>query len=126
MKKPSSKVAHNRPKLFFSVLPIGPKPAQITFTLDFLFHKNVSLREFYKMTLVVVKVIVQQQKSKHRYSHFLTMFTFLLLYLKKNCTYVLVKSDHTVYFILRSIAIMERRRRQQQIISQSKSLDITR
>ena len=33
MKKPSSKVAHNQPKLFFSVLPIGPKPAQITFSV---------------------------------------------------------------------------------------------
>ena len=33
MKKPSSKVAHNWPKLFFSVLPIGPKPAQITFSV---------------------------------------------------------------------------------------------
>ena len=31
MKKPPLKVPHNHPKLFFSVLPIGPKPAQITF-----------------------------------------------------------------------------------------------
>ena len=34
MKKLSSKVAHNRPKLFFSVLQINPKPAQITFSVQ--------------------------------------------------------------------------------------------
>ena len=33
MKQLSSKVAYNRAKLFFSVLPIGPKPAQITFSV---------------------------------------------------------------------------------------------
>ena len=33
MKKPSSKIAHNRPPIFFSVLPIGPKPAQISFSI---------------------------------------------------------------------------------------------
>ena len=46
MKKPPSKVAHNRPKLFFSVLPTGPKSAQISYS----FHKNGSLRDFYIMT----------------------------------------------------------------------------
>ena len=30
MKQPPSKVAHNLPKPFFSVLPIGPNPAQIS------------------------------------------------------------------------------------------------
>jgi len=35
MKKTSSKVAHNRPKLFFSLLPIVPKPAQITFSVSY-------------------------------------------------------------------------------------------
>ena len=30
MKNPPSKVAHNRPRPFFSVLPIGPNPAQIS------------------------------------------------------------------------------------------------
>ena len=31
MKKPTSKVAHNGPKwFFFSVLPIGPNPVQIS------------------------------------------------------------------------------------------------
>ena len=30
MKKLPSKVAHNRPKFIFSVLPTGPKPAQIS------------------------------------------------------------------------------------------------
>ena len=33
MKKLPSKVAHNWPKFFFSVLPTGPKPAQITFSV---------------------------------------------------------------------------------------------
>jgi hypothetical protein len=33
MKKLASKVAHNRPKLFFSVLPTGPKPAQISISV---------------------------------------------------------------------------------------------
>jgi hypothetical protein len=32
MKKLHSNVAHNRPN-FFSVLPTGPKPAQITFSV---------------------------------------------------------------------------------------------
>ena len=40
--KPSSKVAHNRPKMFFSVLPKS----------HILFHKNGSMRDFYKMTLL--------------------------------------------------------------------------
>ena len=30
MKKPPSKVAHNRPRPFLSALPIGPNPAQIS------------------------------------------------------------------------------------------------
>ena len=30
MKNPPSKVAHNRPKLFFSVLPTDPNPAQVS------------------------------------------------------------------------------------------------
>ena len=29
VEKPPSKDAHNRPQFFFSVLPTGPKPAQI-------------------------------------------------------------------------------------------------
>ena len=33
MKKTPSKVAHNRPTHFFSVLPTGPKSAQITFSV---------------------------------------------------------------------------------------------
>ena len=33
MKKMPSKVAHNRPKCFFSVLPTGPKQAQISFSV---------------------------------------------------------------------------------------------
>ena len=47
MKKTLSKVAHNRPKLFFSVLPTGPKPAQIS---D-IFHRNLPPRDFSIMTL---------------------------------------------------------------------------
>ena len=30
MKEPPSKVAHNRPRAFFSVLPLGPNPSQIS------------------------------------------------------------------------------------------------
>ena len=30
MKKTASKVAHNRPKCFFSVMPTGPNPVQIS------------------------------------------------------------------------------------------------
>ena len=30
MKRTPSKVAHNRPRPFFSVLPIGPNPARIS------------------------------------------------------------------------------------------------
>jgi hypothetical protein len=30
MKKTNSKVVHNRPQFFFSVLPTSPKPAQIS------------------------------------------------------------------------------------------------
>ena len=30
MKKPASKAAHNRPPIFFSVMPTGPNPAQIS------------------------------------------------------------------------------------------------
>ena len=35
MKKISSKFAYNEPKLFFSVFLIGPKPAQITFSVPY-------------------------------------------------------------------------------------------
>ena len=31
--KPPSKVAHNRPKIIFSLLPIGQKPAQISISV---------------------------------------------------------------------------------------------
>ena len=33
MKKPASKVAHNRSKCFFSVMPTGPNSAQISITV---------------------------------------------------------------------------------------------
>ena len=33
MNKPPAKVAHNQPPFFFSVLPICPKPAQISFSV---------------------------------------------------------------------------------------------
>ena len=33
MKKTPSKVAHNRPNIFFSVLPTDPKPAQISISV---------------------------------------------------------------------------------------------
>ena len=47
MKKLPLKVAHNQPKSFISVLQTGPKPARISF----FSHKNVSLSNFYRMTL---------------------------------------------------------------------------
>ena len=36
MKKPPSKVAHNQPQFFFSLLPTGPKPAQISISVQLL------------------------------------------------------------------------------------------
>ena len=47
MKKLPSKVARNRPKLFFSLLPTCPKSAKISY----FFHKNGFLHDFYIMTL---------------------------------------------------------------------------
>ena len=46
--KLSSKVAHNRTKFFFQY----SQPAQNQPKSHFLFHKNVSLRDFYIMTLI--------------------------------------------------------------------------
>ena len=34
MKKPASKVAHNWPQILFSVLPTGPKSAQISYSVS--------------------------------------------------------------------------------------------
>ena len=48
MKKRPSKVAHNQPPIFFSILPTGPKSAQISY----FFNKNDYLRNFYIMTLI--------------------------------------------------------------------------
>ena len=50
MKKSPSKVAHNRPQFFFQYC----QSAQNQLKSHFLFHKNVSLRNFYIMTLGVV------------------------------------------------------------------------
>ena len=47
MKKSPSKVAHNRPQSFFSVLTTGQKLPKS----HILFHKNGSLYDFYLMTL---------------------------------------------------------------------------
>ena len=49
MKKPPSKVAHNRPSIFFQY----SQPAQNQPKSHFLFHKNVSLHNFYTMTLLL-------------------------------------------------------------------------
>ena len=54
MKKTPSKVAHNRPKTFFSLQPTGHKSAQISY----FFHKNGSLRDFYIMTFLEDILIV--------------------------------------------------------------------
>ena len=51
MKKTPSNDSHNLHP-FFSVLPTSPKPAQNQPKPHFLFHKNVSLRDFCRMTLV--------------------------------------------------------------------------
>ena len=48
MKKKLSKVAHNWPKFFFQYF----QPAKNQPKSHFLFHKNVSLRDFYIMTLL--------------------------------------------------------------------------
>ena len=49
MKKPTSKVVHNRPKFVFSVLSTGQKPKS-----QFLFHKNFILRDLCVMTLLTI------------------------------------------------------------------------
>ena len=66
MKKPLSKVAHNRPN-FFSVLPTGPKPAQIS---D-IFHRKLPPRDFSIMTLTLEDIIFND-------------WTFGLIFSKKN------------------------------------------
>ena len=48
-KKLPSKVAHNRPQFFFQYC----QPAQNQPKSHFLFHKNVSLCDFYVMTLLL-------------------------------------------------------------------------
>ena len=48
-KKTLSKVGHNQPKIYFSVLPTGPKPAQIS---D-IFHRNLPPCYFSIMTLLI-------------------------------------------------------------------------
>ena len=49
LKKTASKVAHNRPKFVFSVMP----PAQIQLKSKFLFHKNLPPQDFSIMTLTL-------------------------------------------------------------------------
>ena len=60
MKKPASKVTHNQPQFFFSVLPTGPKSAQISYSV----HKNGSLRNFYIMTLYLCVSLRKQLEDK--------------------------------------------------------------
>ena len=74
MKKLPSKVAQNRPKLFFSVLQTSPKPAQITFSGP----TKVSLRDFYVMTLCSPLVFM---KVEFRiFTNFLTNLDVLKTY----------------------------------------------
>ena len=49
MKKPASKVAHNRPQFFFQYC----QPAQNQPKSNILFHKNGSRCDFYIMTLIL-------------------------------------------------------------------------
>ena len=49
MKKLPSKVAHNRPNLFFQYCQLAQNQPKC----HFLFHKNPSLRDFYILTLAV-------------------------------------------------------------------------
>ena len=59
MKKPPSKVAHNWPKIIFSVLPTSPKPAQISA----IFHRNLPQCDFSIMTLAIhIAFVVRQAK----------------------------------------------------------------
>jgi hypothetical protein len=58
IKKKTSKVAHNWPPIFFQYC----QPAQNQLKSHFLFHKNVSLRDFYIMTLATA--IAERQESQ--------------------------------------------------------------
>ena len=60
MKKPPSKVPHNRPQIFFLSIDNRPKVRQI---LHF-FHKNGSLRNFYIMNLVKIAQILDSDLSQ--------------------------------------------------------------
>ena len=63
MKKPASKVAHNRPKIFFfSVMPTGRNPAQISIPV----HKNLPPRDVFIMTFVTEGALSVEQESKVR------------------------------------------------------------
>ena len=55
MKKTLSKVAHNQSPIFFSLLPTGPKPTQIS---D-IFDRNLPPREFAIMTLLAADWLLQ-------------------------------------------------------------------
>ena len=52
MKKTLSKVAHNQPKLFFSVLPTSRKPVKISN----IFHRNPPPHDFTIMNLYIGKL----------------------------------------------------------------------
>ena len=53
---------HNLPRPFFSVLPTGPKPAQISFPV----HKNLPPRDFSIMTFFASNKHATCPKVKHR------------------------------------------------------------
>ena len=63
MTKPLSKVAHNRPKYFFSVLPTSPQPAQIS---D-IFHRNLPPSNFSILTLDTGVVSCPNRTKNHEW-----------------------------------------------------------
>ena len=78
MKKLLSKVAHNRPKRFFFQ---SCRPAQNLPKTHFLFHKNVSLHDFYIMTLPAATPRVGSKFTKSQiYSTKLTLHPHIRFY----------------------------------------------
>ena len=60
MKKPPSKVAHNRPLFFYPYCQVAQNQPKS----NFLFHKNVSQRDFYIMTLADLYSKWKESKTK--------------------------------------------------------------
>ena len=76
MKKPPSKVAHNRPRPFFSVLPISPNPVQIQPKSQFLFQKNLPPWDFSIMTLSLIFIFFADRKNFKDNFNYWERYTF--------------------------------------------------